>query len=115
MEEISVSWFVVTVSSICSGIKNGIMSMDDLKYFKYGKEYRSEYLQKVLFVLEKAEGEGKKKVVKERKDDLGSLDCLLSCNFCAHCSHPLSLQFCEQCCHKKSAFCLKTCFLRSLS
>lgn len=33
VEEISVSWFVVTVSSICNGIKNGIMSMDDLKYF----------------------------------------------------------------------------------
>lgn len=33
MEEISVSWFVVTVSSMCNGIKSGMISMDDLKYF----------------------------------------------------------------------------------
>lgn len=115
MEEISVSWFVVTVSSMCNGITSGMISMDDLKYFYIWERIRVRISVKSYFQFsEKAEGE-RKKVVKERKDHLRSLDCLRCCNCCVRCSEPLSRQFCEQCCRKKQALCLKTCFLLSLS
>ena len=79
----------------------------------YGKEYKSEYLYKVLF------GFGESWRGKEDEGGQGeegwARQSWLSAMLWLLCALPSATQPCEQCCRKKQAFCLKTCFLLSLS
>lgn len=116
MEEISVSWFVLTVSSICNGIKNRIMSMDDLKYFYMWERIQVRVCVKSsLQFWRKLKGKGRRRWSRRGRMVWGVL--IVYCAVTSVCIAVscFSLQFCERCCHKKQTFCLKTCFVLSLS
>lgn len=59
MEEIPTILVMVTVSSICNGIKTGAMSMDEI-FGLMGKKIGQNSCKEFLVSLEKAEGERKK-------------------------------------------------------
>lgn len=52
-------WFMVTVSSVCSGLKTGVMSVDEIFGFM-GKKIGQNSCKEFLVSLEKTEGERKK-------------------------------------------------------
>lgn len=61
MEEISVSWFVVTISSICNGIKNGVMSTEVFPSISFWERIQVRVSVKSTFQLwRKLKGKGRR-------------------------------------------------------
>lgn len=59
-KEMLVSWFVVIVSPKCNGIKKGIVSMDDFKYFYVWKKVQVRTLKSSFHIWRKLKRKGRR-------------------------------------------------------